>query len=197
MGQAYTENAFLDPATGQFTMRTCFVKGTKIQTIHGQKSIEEIKAGDLVLSWNQRSGVKSYNKVNQTFIREANEIYTIRYSNGAAIQTTWSHRFWINEKGWVEAKDLKPGNRSPMATGASQQIESVTVKPGEETVYNFSVENDETYFAGDDGVLVHNDRYSANLTALLSMVYEKTPGSSKEKLKEIIAASNKLPDVRL
>ncbi len=60
---------------------------------------------------------------------------------------------------WISAKDLKAGDVSLTAGGKRLLIASITPSSQSETVYNFSVADNHTYFVGVDGVLVHNDAY--------------------------------------
>ncbi|MBE7412647.1 MAG: hypothetical protein HS129_11415 [Leptospiraceae bacterium] len=164
------QTGYIDEA-GNYHQRTCFTKGTLV-SVHPEtlgaveksgkwfKKIEEIKEGDYVLSWNEKSGVISYNKVQQTFIRKADQIYTIQYKNGTTVETTWSHRFYVKDKGWVEAKDLQPGFLSHTAFGEMGEIKNVTKEDRNERVYNFMVEKDNTYFVTENQILVHNDAYN-------------------------------------
>jgi hypothetical protein len=40
--------------------------------------------------------------------------------------------------------------------GSWRRVVSITPLPGQETVYNFTVEEDHDYFVGEQGLLVHN-----------------------------------------
>jgi hypothetical protein len=65
----------------------------------------------------------------------------------------------VEGKGWVQAKDLKAGDRSLVAaTGKTLELVEVTEDHlgGEVSVYNFEVEGDHTYFVGEGEVWVHN-----------------------------------------
>ena len=101
----------------------CFPKGTKIlfksknEKIAGRlvectknKNIEDIKVDDEVLSYNTVTGKKEWKKVLNTMIRQTNELYIIKFSNGNFIECTEEHPFYIHGKEWVEAKDLKIGD---------------------------------------------------------------------------------------
>jgi murein DD-endopeptidase MepM/ murein hydrolase activator NlpD len=60
-------------------------------------------------------------------------------------------------------------------------IKTVEVLPGQETVYNFSVEDAHSYFVGEDGVLVHNEPYALNFnrsSSILTVAEIKKANSS-------------------
>lgn len=105
----------------------CFPKGTKIlffdQTIKKvgknlvngilkNKNIEDIKIGDLVLSYNTITGEKEYKPVLSTMERDNEELYLIKFSNGNFIECTEEHPFYIHGKEWVEAKNLNIGDKA-------------------------------------------------------------------------------------
>lgn len=131
----------------------------------------------------------------QTFIRKTDSIYKLTFDDKTIVETTWSHPFFIKDKEWVMAKDLRPGMRSMLAGDFSKResqfafaianassnaaslmgpmnytepglgIARIDVIKKEETVYNFEVENNHTYFVTEDEVLVHNaENNSYNLT---------------------------------
>ncbi|MCZ8239524.1 MAG: polymorphic toxin-type HINT domain-containing protein [Leptospiraceae bacterium] len=70
----------------------------------------------------------------------------------------WNHPFWVIEKkAWVETKDLEEGDRVLLSNGKEVAITRIEPYPVDATkVYNFEVEDNHTYFVGEDGVLVHN-----------------------------------------
>lgn len=79
----------------------CFKKGTKIITIEGEKNIEDIKKGELVLS------EKGWEKVTNTFTNKIpyDKIIRISLSNRKKIICTKNHLFKIGDK-WIPAIDL-------------------------------------------------------------------------------------------
>jgi hypothetical protein len=114
------------------------------------------------------TGEVSYKKVVNTFIRQTDEIYNVKFENASILETTWNHpfrrfksvlpgdAFSIENSEWTEARDLKKGDQVYSADGSPLVVESVIIEQREETVYNFEVEDFHTYFVGEDGVWVHN-----------------------------------------
>ncbi|MBX7059744.1 MAG: HINT domain-containing protein [Leptospirales bacterium] len=123
------------------------------------KEIQEIIPGDIVLSYNESTHTVEPKRVVQTFVRQTDRIYHVRYSNGAEFETTFNHEFYVKGEGWVQAKQLRPGDVSITANGAEQTIAGVNGEARYETVYNFEVQDNHTYFVGRDTVLVHNQTY--------------------------------------
>ncbi|MEQ9363827.1 MAG: polymorphic toxin-type HINT domain-containing protein, partial [Leptospirales bacterium] len=139
--------------SGEFHLRTCFVAGTLVRVKEGTghdggnyKRIEDISAGDLVLSWDERSARMDFQPVQLKFERQAYTIYTLSFSDGTQIETTWNHRFYLHGIGWREAKDLKDGDAIESANSGSVKIRSITKERRTETVYNFSVTEFSTYY---------------------------------------------------
>ncbi|MBM9549247.1 hypothetical protein JWG40_19650 [Leptospira sp. 201903074] len=153
---------------GVFHQRTCFTAGTKIHTKEGLKNIEDIQIGDMVLSKSDETGELSYRKVVETFIRQTEAIYTVSFTDGTTLETTWNHPFRVKKQGhalekfsientdWVQAKDLHPGDVALRADGQELVVTDITIDERAETVYNFEVEEYHTYFVGESGVWVHN-----------------------------------------
>ncbi|MCR9141867.1 MAG: TIGR04388 family protein [bacterium] len=161
-GELSDKDGYIDPVTGVYRQRTCFVAGTLVRMKDGTgenggnyKRIEDVKAGDLVMSWNEKTGEISTKPVTDTFVREAPEIYQITLENGEVIETTWSHPFYVEDKGWVKAKELRTGDI--LKTGnKALTIASIFVPYNETTVFNFTVDVYHTYYVSRSEVLVHN-----------------------------------------
>ncbi len=77
---------------------------------------------------------------------------------GEHITTTPTHLFWVPQKGWTDAIELRAGDRLQLLNGEYVIIEQVQYELLESsvTVYNFEVEDFHTYYVGNADVLVHN-----------------------------------------
>ncbi len=135
----------------------CFTGDTLIKTSDGYKKIKDIKEGDSVLSENEETGEKGYKKVKNTFIREIETLVKV-YVDGNVINTTKEHPFYVLDKGWVLAKNLKTGDLLRIADGTAKRVLEIKIDKLETPikVYNFEVEDWHTYFVSETGVLVHN-----------------------------------------
>ncbi|MGA8943304.1 MAG: Hint domain-containing protein, partial [Thermoactinomyces sp.] len=87
----------------------CFTAGTRIQTAEGEKNIEDIQVGDKVLAKDEKTGKQEYKEVVHLFQKQVDTIYQVHVGK-EVIETTAEHPFWVAEKGWVQAKDLQPGD---------------------------------------------------------------------------------------
>ncbi len=164
-GDASNVNGWIDE-NGEFEFNTCFVAGTLVRVapatyaaieIQGRyyKKIEEVVRGDVVLSWDERTGRLEWNRVLRTFVRSSDRIFTISYEDGMTVQATHDHPFWIAGKGWTQAERLTVGDRSQTSTGTNQ-IVGIEIGQGNETVYNFEVANAHSYHVTTSDLLVHN-----------------------------------------
>ena len=156
----------LHPADGQPVACTggnckggasCFVAGTPIETPDGPRPIEEIRAGDEVVSFDEESGERAIRRVTATFVTRERSVLDVRLGGQASpIRATPGHRFFTRDRGWVSAESLQVGEPLVDAEGNDVFVDGVEGPVGRDTVFNFEVEDTHTYFAGDARVLVHN-----------------------------------------
>ena len=95
-----------DPtATGENHGDMCFVAGTMIRTLFGEKPIESIEVGDLVLT---RVGYKPVTARALTSL--AAQVFDVALSNGRTLTGTGNHPIWASKKGWVSLSSLTPSD---------------------------------------------------------------------------------------
>lgn len=142
---------------GLFDSKACFTEGTLILTADGYKEIQDIRVGDEVYSQNPKTGEKGLKRVINVFVREVDVLIHIK-AGEEDIETTKFHPFWIEGKGWVEAEDVKPGDRLVLYSGETLGVSEVYQEylQSPVKVYNFEVEDWHTYFVSEQDVFVHN-----------------------------------------
>ncbi|MCM1368220.1 MAG: polymorphic toxin-type HINT domain-containing protein [Roseburia sp.] len=135
----------------------CFVAGTKILTEHGKKNIEDVKVGDKVWSWNDKTNKQELKPVVQLFRNNKRDMVYITVG-GEKITTTTEHPFYVKGKGWVRAKNLVDSDMLVCYNGSTLKIDSVQIEYADHAVqtYNFEVEGNHNYYVGDASVLAHN-----------------------------------------
>jgi RHS repeat-associated protein len=137
----------------------CFSPGTLVATCDGgPQPIETLREHDRVLSQNE-DGTVGCHEVSRTFERVADDRVDVVVGSGEAqeaLRTTLGHRFWVERRGWVAAKDLQTDDVALDMGGVEQPITRVSTEPGLGRVYNLEVEGAHTYFVGATKVLVHN-----------------------------------------
>lgn len=146
----------------------CFTGDTKVLTENGFKRIMDIKVGDKVFSHTGK-----LNKVTDTGSRESEitKVLVDKYE----IETTSEHPFLVDNKDWVNAEDLVPGDKltSPVVDGYSSTLKYRVVTEVVHTdetdiVYNISVENDNSYLVTEDLIAVHNCKHLYSVLELLN-----------------------------
>ena len=135
----------------------CFVAGTLVLSEDGYAAIETIEPGDKVYAANPETEEAGYKEVVRTFVSEKDEIVHVKVG-GETITSTTEHPFYVPEKGWTAAIDLRAGDILVMSNGEYVVVEQVQHELLETPVrvYNFEVEDFHTYFVGDTSLLVHN-----------------------------------------
>ncbi len=88
----------------------CFPAGTPILTPDGSKPIEQLRAGDLVLSRDEHdvNGPVAAKVIEETFVRQG-EILELSIG-GQIIQITPEHPVYVADKGWTPAGEVQPGD---------------------------------------------------------------------------------------
>ncbi|WP_435008481.1 polymorphic toxin-type HINT domain-containing protein [Tundrisphaera lichenicola] len=149
VGSGSGTSASLPPA------HSCFAAGTTVRTIEGDRAIETVRAGDLVLTQDTGTGALTYQPVVAAFHNPPNA--TLRIGLGEdVVVATGIHRFWKAGKGWVMARDLKAGD--PIRTlGGVARVESVEEEQGVQPVFNLEVAEGHSFLVGKLGALVHDN----------------------------------------
>jgi PKD repeat protein len=127
----------------------CFIAGTLIQLPSGIKSIEDIKVGDVVTSFDLKTNSIKESNVTRLTVHDD---FSYMIINGI-IKTTSNHPFY-SDGNWTEAGNLSVGDKILHVDGLEHTIETIELSDELATVYNFEVEGTHNYFA--EGYLVHN-----------------------------------------
>lgn len=81
----------------------CMSAGTIIETSEGPKRIENIRAGDMAMCYN--NGQIDYCEVTDKWMTQDREIYEIKAGSQSSIKCTGNHRLYT-KRGWVRADEL-------------------------------------------------------------------------------------------
>jgi pretoxin HINT domain-containing protein/HEAT repeat protein len=174
---AYGYQASSYIASCSFRNLSCFVAGTRVRTQMGLEPIESIRAGDRVLAQGQNTGELTYKAVMRTTVRPPAKM--VRIDAGSdQITTTLGHPFWVDGYGWKMARELVAGDRLH-SLGGAVRVEKVE-PAGENKAYNLVVDNFNTYFVGQEGLLVHDNEYRKPTRAIVpGLIEEVAVGNAK------------------
>ncbi len=106
-------------------LEACFGRGTPIRTPHGWRAIEEVAAGDWVLSRDEWDpyGLAVPKRVEAVFAR-LGRVWEL-VAGGRVIATTGEHPFFAERGGWAAVRELRPGDRLLCEDGSWLAVEGV------------------------------------------------------------------------
>ena len=110
------------------TVNQCFIAGTLVACLDEEgneitKPIEDIKVGDKVLAYDEKTGENTYKPVLHLF-RNKSEEWTGVTVNGEEIISTPGHKYYLpNTKAWVSAEELEVGINVLLSNGEYGIIE--------------------------------------------------------------------------
>jgi Pretoxin HINT domain len=154
----YTPQAVPQIVGGTVTVarsHSCFAAGTTVRTIDGDRLIESIQPGDLVLVQDTKSGALGYQGVVAAYHNPPNATLRVNLGGDESVVATGIHRFWKAGKGWTMARDLKAGDlvRNLGGVAKVESVEEDKVQP----VFNLEVAEGHSFLVGKLGTLVHDN----------------------------------------
>ena len=144
----------------------CFVAGTPVLMADGTlKSIEQVRAGDMVASKDPLTGKQSAKRVLYTFRRLAPVILSLTLGNGESIGTTPGHPFATSSRGnFVLAGNLPLKSELQEFDGHTTTLAAENTSALATPIFNFEVQDWHTYFVGTSHVWVHNQSTPVGVT---------------------------------
>ena len=144
----------------------CFTGDTLMATEDGDKRIDEIAVGDSVWAEDTVTGEQVLKRVSKVYVKETDHLIHIGTSTGEDIETTENHPFYVEERGWVAASEVREGDQLHTEDGdviiVTYNYDEWLKEPIK--VYNLEVEGLHTYHVTVDRVLVHNEYSSGDKT---------------------------------
>ena len=117
---------------------------------------EDIKLGEYVLTLDTNTNKRVYQKVIRTINSSTNELYKFKINNEEVIATP-RHEFYIVDKGWIRAFDIKVGDEVVAKTGNIKITHiSHLINLDTTPTYNLTVEGLHSYLITENEILVHN-----------------------------------------
>jgi len=130
----------------------CFLGHTLVRAPGGQRRIDELKPGDLVLSFDDRGGLHEA-KVLKVHVHEDEQVVRYRLWGGALLDATPNHWVLNQFNAFVEIGNL---GSDDCLVDENQHLRPIVERSrlGSATVYNLTVEGHHTFIAS--GIRVHN-----------------------------------------
>lgn len=125
------------------------------------KPIESVQPRDSVWAWSAQSGRLVKRCVKRMFRHPARRVLRVAVCSETGdtefVTATIEHPFWVVGSGWIAAGKLRPGDLlKRIEAGPPIRVVEVTVADELAEVFNFEVVDDQNYFIGRSGILVHN-----------------------------------------
>lgn len=141
----------------------CFYGGQLVYTKHGIKPISEIKAGDIVLSYNHELQMNEFQWVVKTheFKHTDEKLYKITLKDGTVIKVTENHKFYDGTK-YLEIKHWLMSGIEVIHNGNCFVLDPKDIKSYEEieveTVYDLTISDNSNFYLKTNSlpILVHN-----------------------------------------
>src|SRR6185437_2774992 len=138
----------------------CFVGGTQVETPHGLVPIENVKVGDDVFAYDEKTGKIVSEAVTGLIRPEPKATYSLMFkgSHGETdvFRATADHPWFSIKHKWVHTSELKIGERIETATGQAFILVALTLSGKIEHTYNLEVQGLHTFLVGKDHLIVHN-----------------------------------------
>ncbi|MGL4283607.1 MAG: polymorphic toxin-type HINT domain-containing protein, partial [Eubacterium aggregans] len=154
-GMESYNNAYPVEKPGNLIYHICFVKGTLVYGKNALRPIEKVSVGDSVYSYNLEAEKVELSRVVNVLKRPTNGIYELSAAK-EKILVTAEHPFYVEGKGWVTVKELKPGDRLQTSTKEKLKVDAVKAMAQDVEVYNIEVDGNHNYFVTNSSILVHN-----------------------------------------
>jgi len=140
----------MDPQRMRDYLVNCFAAGTPIRGEHGAKAIERYRVGERVWARpdDDADAPAELKAIEEVFVARA-AIWHVHVDD-QVIRTTDEHPFYVRDKGWTSAKDLRAGDVLVGQDEAESTVHEVYETGEVERVYNFRVADHHTYFVGND-----------------------------------------------
>ncbi|MFJ5138729.1 ricin-type beta-trefoil lectin domain protein [Streptomyces sp. NPDC088707] len=128
-----------------------------------RRPISTLQVGDAVLAGDPATGVVRPEPVTDTFRHASDDLVTIGLADGTTLDTTPGHKIYAEERGWILASDLRPGDLLLRPDGQPLAVTGVrgAADTASRQVYDLTVGGTHTFYVGTEGarasdVLVHN-----------------------------------------
>lgn|GEM_PF-1250455 len=170
----------------------CFVRGTLVRTPAGYKPIDKIRIGDLVASRDELTGETAWKPVLHTFHHHKQVILRLRFTNSDGkveeLGVTEEHPFMLENKHWIVANQLKPGDRILSYEPGVLTVVDLHRYTKKHDTYNLEVADFHTFFVGRMEAWVHN---SAGCKEIIEQIHHFATNKSSKYTEALAKVAKK------
>ncbi len=135
----------------------CFKSDTLLYTPNGYREIKDLKVGDKVYSYNEKTGEVEEDVISKVMVNKTNNYLKVALEDDTIIEVTRTHPFYDKKSdSWKPISEFEIGDTVTTSDNKDIKIKSIESIEKEETVYNLEVMNNHTYFVSKSNILVHN-----------------------------------------
>ncbi|MFD5782998.1 polymorphic toxin-type HINT domain-containing protein [Streptomyces sp. NPDC126933] len=153
-----------DPKKNPPCTKHSFLPGTPVLLADGSRvPIETVSVGTKVTATDPASGLTATRAVTDTITtysdRDFTRLQVVVDGRAVPLTATDTHPFWLTGRArWVDAGDIRPGDRLRTPSGASLRVASVFRYTERQTTHDLTVSGIHTYYVGvaAQNALVHN-----------------------------------------
>ena len=133
----------------------CFEGSTPVLVPGGRRMIAELRPGDHVLTLDVATDTVVTGTVQAVHRSRTQHWHAVAFGEHVVLATA-RHRFRVKDRGWVEARRLRPGDAVLRHDGPPSAVSGVTRRDDVAAdSWNLTVASYSSYFVGP-GILVHN-----------------------------------------
>ena len=116
-------------------------------------------AGDRVAACDPITGEALARTVTATASHDDVPVLRVRTDDGGAVETTATHPFWVEDRGWTPAGRLRAGDRLLTPDGRTVEVTAAAPTGRTRRVYSLEVDGLQAYYvrAGTAFIAVHNE----------------------------------------
>ena len=143
---------------GVIVVIQCMTGDTPVLMADGtERRLDALRVGDAVATFD--NGVLAKTSVQGVRSNGRDCLFTITTSSGKVVRANGRHPFLIEEKGWVQTKNLRPTMKIVALHTTDFGVESIVsvVEGGVDEVFDVQIERTENFIA--NGLVSHNTRW--------------------------------------
>jgi hypothetical protein len=132
----------------------CLAAGTPVYTETGPTAVEKVVVGDRVFGCDPETGCLALKPVLGKTVRPEGRLLKI-CAGGKEIEASGGQVFWVAGRGWVTARDLRPGMQLHTIRG-TLPVESTEAGAVQKT-FSLAVADFSTFYVGKAAILTHDN----------------------------------------